>query len=126
MMRFSPRIRPSKADFPRLRVWIFCITWLVGNIALIIGLNGDRGEVPAAFIFAIACLAWAKAYRLSGAKSLVGNAIGFLAFSIWMLNLGGAFVFDYRHYVPDFFFWTSTVLLLLLIISVTLFEARIA
>jgi hypothetical protein len=108
---------PSKADFP---VWLFCVAWLVGSLALIIGLQGDTGEIPAICIFAIACVMWRGAYKLRGRKSQPGNAIGFLALAIWIANLLGAFVFDFHHYVTDFFFWASAATLLLLIIATVL------
>ena len=116
-MRSLLSILPSKADYPRLAVWMFCIAWLVGSIALIIGLDGDAGEIPAICIFAVACLMWWGAYKVRGKRGQPGNAIGFLALAIWILNLLGAFVFDFHHYVTDLFSWASIVMLLLLIIS---------
>lgn len=121
-MRSLLRILPSKADYPRLAVSMFCIAWLVGSIALIIGLNGDAGEIPAVCIFAIACLMWWGAYKVRGRRGQPGNAIGFLALAIWILNLLGAFVFDFHHYATDLFFWASMVMLLLLIISATVLQ----
>lgn len=108
---------PSKADYPRLAVGLFCIAWLVGSIALIIGLNGDAGEIPAIVIFAIACVLWWGAYKVRGKRGQPGNAVGFLALAIWILNLLGALVFDSHQYVTDLFFWVSAAMLLLLIIS---------
>jgi hypothetical protein len=122
VMRFFSKVLPSKADYPQLAVWMFCVAWLVGSIALIIGLNGDTGEIPAIFIFAIACVMWRGAYKLRGRKRNPGNAIGFLALAIWIVNLLGAFAFDYHRYVTDLFFWTSAATLLLLILTATLFE----
>lgn len=121
-MRFFSRVLPSKADYPQLALWVFCISWLVGSIALIMGLNGDTGEIPAIFIFAVACVMWRGAYKLRGRKRHPGNAIGFLALAIWVVNLLGAFAFDFHRYVTDIFFWTSTAILLLLIIATTAFE----
>ena len=121
-MRFFSRALPSKADYPQLALWVFCISWLVGSIALIMGLNGDTGEIPAIFIFAVACVMWRGAYKLRGRKRHPGNAIGFLALAIWVVNLLGAFAFDFHRYVTDIFFWTSTAILLLLIIATTAFE----
>lgn len=119
-MRSLLRFLPSKADYPRLALWMFCTAWLVGSIALIIGLNGDAGEIPAICIFAIACVMWWGAYRVRGKRGQPANAIGFLALAIWILNLLGAFVFDSRQYVTDLFFWASAAMLLLLIISASL------
>jgi O-antigen ligase len=121
-MRSLLSFLPSKADYPRLAVWMSCIAWLVGSIALIIGLYGDAGEIPAICIFAIACLLWWGAYKVRGKRGQPGNAIGFLALAIWILNLLGAFVFDFHHYVTDVFFWASIVMLLLLIISAAVLQ----
>jgi hypothetical protein len=113
---------PSKADYPQLAVGMFCIAWLLGTIALIVGLNGDAGEIPAIFLFAIACALWRGAYKLRGRKRHPGNAIGFLALAIWVVNLMGAFAFDFHRYLTDLFFWTSVAILLLLIVTTTVFE----
>jgi|ERR1700730_7477889 len=121
-MRSLSSFLPSKADYPRLTVWMSCIAWIVGSIALIIGLYGDAGEIPAMCLFAIACLLWWGAYKVRGKRGQPGNAIGFLALAIWILNLVGAFVFDFHHYVTDIFFWASIVMLLLLIISAAVLQ----
>ena len=121
-MRSLSRILPSKADYPQLAVWMFCIAWLVGSIALIIGLNGDAGEIPAICIFAIACFMWWAAYKVRGKRGQSSNAIGFLALAIWIFNLLGAFVFDFHHYATDLFFWASIVMLVLLIISAAVLQ----
>lgn len=119
-MRLSRKILPSKSD-PRLPVWVLCTAWLLGTVALIIGLNGDAGEIPAICIFALACVMWRAAYQLRGRKRQPGNAIGFLALAIWIVNLLGAFAFDFHHYVNDLFFWASAATLLLLIIATAVF-----
>jgi len=122
VMRFLSRVLPAKADYPQVALWMFCAAWFVGSIALIIGLNGDAGEIPAIFLFAIACVMWRGAYKLRGRKRNPGNAIGFLALAIWIVNLLGAFAYDFHRYVTDLFFWTSAAMLLLLIIATTAFE----
>lgn len=115
-MRSLRRILRSKAD-PRFAVSIFCLAWLVGSIALIIGLHGGTGEIPAICIFVIACVLWRWAYKLRGRRHQPGAAIGLLALAIWIANLLGAFAFDFHHYVADFFFWASTSMILILIIA---------
>jgi len=125
VMRFFSKVLHAKADYPQVALWMFCAAWLVGSMALIIGLNGDAGEIPAIFLFAIACVMWRGAYKLRGRKRNPGNAIGFLALAIWIVNLLGAFAFDFHRYVTDFFFWTSMAILLLLIIATTAFERPI-
>lgn len=119
-MRLSWKSLPSKTD-PRLPVWVLCMAWLLGTVALIIGLNGDAGEIPAICIFALACLMWRAAYKLRGRKRQPGNSIGFLALAIWIVNLLGAFALDFHHYVNDLFFWASAAALLLLIIATAVF-----
>jgi hypothetical protein len=115
-MRFLRQILRSKTD-PRFAVSIFCLAWLVGSIALIIGLHGGAGEIPAMGIFVIACVLWRWAYQLRGKRHHPGDAIGLLALAIWIANLLGAVAFDFHHYVADFFFWASTVTLLILILA---------
>jgi hypothetical protein len=115
-MRSLRRILRSKAD-PRFAAAIFCLAWLVGSIALIIGLHGGPGEMPALGIFVIACVLWRWAYRLRGRRRHPGDAIGLLALAIWIANLLGAFAFDFHHYLTDFFFWASTATLLILMIA---------
>ena len=115
-MRLSLRIVPSKTDYPRLGVWIFCITWLFGNVALIIGFNGTA-DVPGLCGFAIACVAWWVGYAMGGTKSLIGKAIGFLVIGIWILGIFGAAVSSFHHYITDLFFWGSTAEVFLLVIA---------
>ncbi len=55
-MRSLVKLIPSKGDHPRLGTWTFCIAWLIGNVALIIGFNGGQGKVPAIRAFVIASL----------------------------------------------------------------------
>lgn len=120
-MRSFIRLLPSRSDYSRLGVWIFCVAWLIGNIALIIGLNGAGGEIPAVCGFAIACVIWWGGYRLGGTKRRIGTTVGFLAIAIWTLNLLGALIFAFGHYVADFFFWAAAAALLVLI-SATAFS----
>ncbi len=119
-MQSPLRILPSKADYHRLAVPIFCVSWLIGNVALIVGLNGAGGTIPAVCGFTIACVIWWGGYRLGGMKRPIGTAIGFLAIGIWMLNLVGAIVFAFHHYAADPFFWCSTITLFLLIVAMAL------
>ena len=116
-MRSLVRLVPSKGDYTRLAAWLFCIAWLIGNIALIVGLNGAGGEAPAVCGFAIACGTWWGGYKLGGMKSRIGSVVGLLALAIWTLNLLGAIAFAFHHYVADPFFWSFAVALLILIIG---------
>lgn len=122
-MRSLVRILPPRGDYPRLAIWIFFIAWLIGGVALKIGLNGLEGERPGICLFVIACVTWWVAYRLGGRKSRAGIVVGFLAISVWTLSLGGSIVFLFHDYITDFFFWASTVTLSLLIMAVALSEA---
>jgi hypothetical protein len=119
-MRSLVRLLPSRRDYSRLTVWMFCLAWLIGNISLIVGLNGSGGEVPAICGFVIACGTWWGAYRLGGTKTRVGSAVGLLAIGIWSVNLLGAMVFAFHHYVADFFFWAIAIALVVLIIATAL------
>jgi hypothetical protein len=114
-MQSLVRLVPSKQDYPRLGIWTFCIAWLIGNVALIVGFNGGQGKVPAMCAFVIACLTWWAGFRLGGTKSRVGNLVGFFALSIWILNFLGAMVLYFRYYIADVFFWVSASALLVLI-----------
>lgn len=113
-MEPSMRLLPSNSDYARVAVWIFCGAWLIGNIALIIGLNGSGGEAAAFGMFAIACVAWWKAYRMGGTKNRAAAVIGSVVLGIWSLCVLSALLFAFRHYVADFFFWGVAGLLLLL------------
>jgi hypothetical protein len=122
-MRSLVKLIPSKQDYPRLGVWTFCIAWLIGNIALIIGFNGGQGKVPAIFAFVIACITWWGGFWLGGTKGRVGTSVGFLALSIWILNFLGAMALYFHYYVTDLFFWASASALLLLITAIALTKA---
>jgi hypothetical protein len=123
-MQLNLRIFPSKADRPRLGIWIFCLAWLLGNLALIMGLNLNGGELPAACIFAIACAGWWWGYAAGGAKSRIGLAIGLVALALWTLNLLGVAVSGFHFYVTSLFFWCAAGTLLVLIAAVVISEVR--
>lgn len=106
-----------------LAVLLFLIAWLLGNVGLTVGLKLGA-TVPAAIIFAIACVLWWISYKISCSANSRGMTLGFVALSVWMLNLVGALLFDFRHYVADIFFWVSTAIFFLLITAFALSEAR--
>lgn len=112
------RLLPSVKDRSRLGALTFCIAWLIGNIALLIGFNGGKGEIPAIGMFVFACVAWWVGYRLGGSKTRLGSALGFLALAIWILNFLGALVGYFKYYSTDLFFWAAASTLLILIMMV--------
>src|SRR5712692_9944819 len=118
------KILPTKADQPRLSIWIFILAWLMGNFALIAGLNADglwENGVTIG-IFAIVCAVWWGAFRLGRAKPWVRDTAGLMVIALWALHLLGAILFYFDHYIPDTFFWASAAMLLLLVVSVALSE----
>jgi hypothetical protein len=116
-MRPLVKLLPSTGDYSRLAGWMFGIAWLIGNISLIVGLNGAGGQFPAVCGFSIACGTWWGAFRLGGMRTRAVSAVGLLAIGIWTLNLLGAMVFAFHHYVADLFFWASTAALVVLIVA---------
>jgi len=112
---------PAVVLTPRARalltVLLFLVAWLLGNGALIGGLEMEQG-VPAVSAFAVACALWWTSYKISRSAHGRGMTFGFVVLGIWMLNLIAALVFTFRHSVADPFFWVSTAIFLLLIIAV--------
>jgi hypothetical protein len=104
-----------------LAALLFVVAWFLGVAAMRVGFNGIT-DVPATCMFAVACGLWGTAYKISRSANSKGITLGFVALGLWMLNLIGALVFDFRHYVADFFFWASTAIFLLLITAVALFD----
>ena len=106
-------VLPPKRDRPRVSLWVFIITWLIGNFALIAGFEGARGfleDAVALSVLAIACSGWWGAYRLSNFRSRGG----FIVIAWWMLGPLGALL-EFHHSVRSAFFWGSTTLLLSLL-----------
>ena len=87
----------------RLALLLFLITWLLGSVALRIGL--DLGaDLPAAGIFGVACVLWWISYKISDSAEGRGMMLGFVALGFWMLNLIAALVFAFHHNVADLVF----------------------
>jgi FtsH-binding integral membrane protein len=112
-MTINPRVR---ALLPLL---LFLVAWWLGTASLIAGFEMEAG-VPAACIFAFACLLWWTSYKMSRSSNGKGMTLGLMAIGLWMLHLIGALVFDFHHTVAQAFFWTSTVIFALLIVAVAL------
>jgi hypothetical protein len=68
-------------------------------------------------IFAVACALWWGAYSLGRTKNGNGNTAGFLVIGLWTLNLFGAVLIAFDHYIADTFFWASAAMLLVLIFA---------
>jgi hypothetical protein len=98
---------------------LFLIALVFGNISLIAGLEMEGG-LSAACIFALVCLVWWMSYQISRSANGRGMTLGFVALGLWILNLVGALVFDFRHYISDRFFWVSAAVLLVLIAAIAL------
>ena len=106
----------------KLATLLFLISLVFGNIALIGGFE-DEGGIPAACVFAIVCVLWWISYRMSCSANRRGMTLGFVALGLWILNLAGALVSDFHHYVVDHFFWVTTAVLLALVVAIALSEA---
>jgi hypothetical protein len=120
----SPEAQVILGERAKLATLFFLIALLLGNVALIGGLVNEGG-MSCACAFAVACLLWWIAYRISRSVSGRGMNLGFVALGLWMLNLIGALVFYFHHSVGAPFFWSSTVLFLLLITAFALSDARL-
>ena len=55
-------------------------------------------------LFAAVCILWWISFRISRSANGRGMTLGFVALGLWILNLIGALVFDFRHYIGDHFF----------------------
>ena len=101
---------------------LFLVAWLLGNIGLMVSF--ERGaNLPGACVFAIACVLWWTSYKMSLAANGRASTLGFVALTVWTLNLVGALVFDFHDCVHDPFFWVSTAMFLLLITGLVFSEA---
>jgi hypothetical protein len=118
-----PTLNLSERARALLAFLLFFIAWLLGNVGLLVGFE-VVARVPAATIFAIACVLWWIAYKISRTTSGRGITLGMVALSVWLLNLVGALVFDFHHYAGDIFFWVATVIFLFLITAVVVAERR--
>jgi len=114
-------ILPSRADQPRFAIWIFVLAWLISAPALLMGLNGGGASQTgfAICMFWIACGLWFWAQRLRGK-----SAGGFLVVGFWLLNLIGAALSDFHHYIKDVFFLISVATVFFLIAAAALSTPR--
>jgi hypothetical protein len=103
----------------KLATLLFLIALLFGNTSLIAGLEMESG-LPAACVFAVVCLVWWISFRISRSANGRGMTLGFVALGLWILNLAGALVVDFHHYIGDHFFWASSAALLVLIAAIAL------
>jgi hypothetical protein len=109
----------SPKEYQRLSILIFLVDWFIGTASLIGGLNG-LGEGEPICTFVVACGIWWWAYRLGRAKDDIGNTGGFLVIGLWILNLSGALLVDFHHYITDKFFWGSSSIVLILVVVAAL------
>jgi hypothetical protein len=117
-----PVLNLSAKERSLLALLLFLIAWLLGNVGLIMGFEvGAR--VPAATVFAIACVLWWISYKISRSTSGRGLTLGVVALSAWMLGLLGTFLLNFHKCIADPFFWISTAVFLLLITALAVSEA---
>jgi hypothetical protein len=109
----TPRVRS------RLATLLFLIAWILGAFALTAGFESGS-DLPAACTFAIACGIWWISYRVCQKEDGRGLTLGLVALEMWILNLTGALLLDFRHYVADLLFWAATAIVLFLITAVAL------
>ena len=106
----SLTVLPTKRDRPRVSLWIFVISWLTGNFALIAGFEAAEGflqSTVALGVLAVASSAWWGGYRLSNFRSRGG----FVVIAWWMLGPLVALL-EFQHSIRSPFLWGSTTLLL--------------
>ena len=103
----------------KLATLLFLIALLLGNVALIGGLEKE-GSMLFAGLFATACVLWWISYRISRPANCRGITLGFVALGLWILNLAGALAISFHHYIVDHFFWASASVLFVLIAVIAL------
>ena len=107
----------------KLATLLFLIALLLGNSALIGGLEMEGGMFFAG-LFAAVCILWWISFRISRSANGRGMTLGFVALGLWILNLIGALVFDFRHYIGDHFFWAYAAVLLVLIAAIAIRDTQ--
>jgi hypothetical protein len=107
---------------PRFGAWIFFISFLVGNLSLLLGLN-DQGAIAGTIGFGGSCIIWWAGYRLGGTSGRVGTFIGLLALSIWTIDIV-LVIFSFRRYVSTYFLWITSASVAVLMAAFVLSEAR--
>jgi hypothetical protein len=103
----------------KLATLLFLIALLLGNGALIGGLENEAGMFSAG-VFAVVCVLWWISYRMSRSANSGGITLGFVALGLWILALAGALAIDFHHFIVDHFFWASAGILFVLIAAITL------
>jgi hypothetical protein len=106
----------------KLATLLFLIALLLGNGALIGGLEMEAG-IPAGCLFAVVCILWWIAYRMSRSVNGRGFTLGFVALGLWILQIAVALVSDFRHYAIDHFLWASAAMLSALVAAIAIFDA---
>jgi len=118
---------PSVVLTPRARgliaVSLFLIAWWLGT-ASVIGAYELEGPILFSCTFALAALLWRISYRISRSVNGRGMTLGAIVLSLWMLSLSAALLIDFRHFVRDPFFWTSSTILLVLVAALAVSDAR--
>lgn len=104
----NPRVRAG------LSMLLFLIAWVLGIAALRAGYE-SYDDVPATCIFAVACVLWWISYKISRSANRRGMTLGLVALGMWMLNLVGLLVVNFRDFVASFFFWGCSAIFLLLV-----------
>jgi hypothetical protein len=98
---------------------LFLIALLLGNGALIGGLEAEGGMLAACF-FAVACILWWISFRISRSANSRGMTLGVVSLGLWILGLAGALVVAFHHYIVDHFFWACAAILLVLVAAIAL------
>ena len=115
----SPETATSPDIRGKLATLLFLIALLLGNGALIGGLENEAGMFSAG-VFAVVCLLWWISYRMSRSANSRGITLGFVALGLWILALAGALAVDFHHFIVDHFFWASTGILFVLVAAIAL------
>jgi len=106
----------------KLATLLFLIALLLGNAALIGGLETEGGMLAAGF-FAFACVLWWVSYRISRSANGRGLTLGIVALGLWILGVVGALAVAFHHYIVDRFFWASAAILVILIAAIAIRES---
>lgn len=103
----------------KLATLLFLIALLLGNGALIGGLEKEGGLFSAG-ASAIACVLWWISYRISRSVNGRGMTLGFVALGLGILGLACPLALDFHHYVVDHVFWATTAILVVLVAAIAL------
>lgn len=108
-----------RTDRPLVYGSVFFVSWWIGAIAMLAGLEGSLVTGMAACLFGIACAVWWCAYRMSNFSSQAG----FVVIAVWGLGPLGTLI-DIKFYAGNAFLWISSAMLVALVVAASAFRTN--